>query len=98
MFHSSTSGVRRPRAKNGPVAGRALGRILRSDVRAPFAGTPMLEGGVPRRARQPRRVGQQVDDFLAAVIGATGAAQFMPPNEVLGKLLAVGLKAGADVP
>ena len=39
----------------------------------------------------------EVDDLLAAVIGAAGAAQLAPPSEVLGKRLAHGLKAAADV-
>ena len=40
----------------------------------------------------------QVDDLLAAVIGAAGAAQLTASSEVLGKRLAHCLKARADVP
>ena len=39
----------------------------------------------------------EVDDLLAAVIGAAGAAQLAAPGEVLGKRLAHGLEAAADV-
>ena len=40
----------------------------------------------------------QVDDLLAAMIGAAGAAQLTSPGEVLGKRLAHAFKAAADVP
>jgi hypothetical protein len=40
----------------------------------------------------------EVDDLLAAVIYATGAAQFMSPREVLGERIAHGFKARAHMP
>ena len=39
----------------------------------------------------------EVDDLLAAVIGAAGAAQFPASSEVVGKRLAHGLEATTDV-
>ena len=40
----------------------------------------------------------EVDDLLAALIGAAGAAQLPAPCEVVGKRLAHGLETAADVP
>jgi hypothetical protein len=40
----------------------------------------------------------EIDDFGAAVVGAAGAAKFVPAGEVLRECLAHSLEPGADVP
>jgi hypothetical protein len=38
----------------------------------------------------------EIDDFLAAVVHAAGAAELVAPNEIVGKRVAYGLEAGTD--
>ena len=65
-----------------------LGGRVHNDHRVPLPG--LARQLVPNSA-------PQIDDFLAAIVGAAGAAQFAAPDEVFLERVTHGFEAATDV-